>query len=321
MTTSLDKLNDSLDKHYDVFIASASFEDRCFSVLNSIKESVEFTHKLVSASIHHRQLIQKNLDIFVESGFHSFDISNTSQIKTVTNLVTEIHKVVKDKPDASFLIDLTTFTRQTILILMRLLRNGLSSKNKVKFLYSPAKEYSPGLSDERKWLTRGILEVNSVFGFSGIIRPSRPYHLIILMGFEVERASSLIAAYEPSKITVGYANKTDSMPEHYEINKLKFDELLSEFPNAESFEFSCKNVLVCEKEILKVVEKHKEHNVVISPMNNKISTVSSALAAFDNDEIQLAIPVPVIYNFEYSIPGTTCHLLDMPNFIKENIFS
>lgn len=137
------------------------------------------------------------------------------------------------------------------------------------------------------------------------------------MGFEVERASSLINAYEPSKITVGYARKSDSiLDEHYEFNKQKFDELLSEFPFAESFEFSCVNVSDCEKDILSQVNKHNGYNVIISPMNNKISTVACALSAFENEEIQLAIAIPALYNFEYSIPGDCCHILEMPDFVK-----
>ena len=60
---------------------------------------------------------------------------------------------------------------------------------------------------------------------------SRPYHLIILMGYEVERASTLISVYEPSRITIGYAKKIDSIDDkHYELNKKRFAELLDEFP-------------------------------------------------------------------------------------------
>jgi hypothetical protein len=321
MVTLLNNIKDLLKEHYDVFITSASYEERSLSVLTSIGNKVSFGQKIVSLSVPHKELIKENLFVFEQMGFTITNVNNTNQIETVNNLIRNINGVLYKNPKASFLIDITTFTRQTLLILFRLLRNSLTQVNEIQFIYTPAKEYSVGLPYEDKWLTRGILEVNSVFGYSGIIRPSRPYHLIILMGFEVERASSLITAYEPTKITVGYASKDDSISEdHYQYNKLKFDELLSEFPYAESFEFSCVNVLNSKLEVLKQAKKHHGYNVIVSPMNNKISSLSCALAAFDNNEIQIAIAIPAIYNYKnYSLPGDTCYLLDMPDFIKTTV--
>ena len=317
MKLSLDTVKNSLKKHYDVFIASVSYEERSMSIINAIDAEIKFDCKLVSLSTPHKDLIKDNLSVFQKKGFTVVEVNNSNQIETVTNFVLHLNSILEKKPKASFLIDITTFTRQTLLILLRLLRNSLTKKNQIQFLYTPAKEYSVGLPYKDKWLTKGILEVNSVFGYSGIIRPSRPYHLIILMGFEVERASSLITAYEPSKITVGYARKNDSIAdEHYELNKQKFDELLVEFPFVESFEFSCVKVSDCEEDILMQAKKHSGYNVIVSPMNNKISTVACALAAFDNDEIQLAIAIPALYNLDYSIPGDSCHIIEMPDFIK-----
>lgn len=318
MVTPLDNLNKSLSGYYDVFIASASYETRSLSIMKELLKHNNFTYKYVSYSLPHSSLIQDNLSIFIENGFTPIEVNNTNQIETVNNLVSLLNTVLIENPNSSFLVDISTFTRQTLLILLRLLRNSLSSNNKIKFLYTPAKEYSIGLSYADKWLTRGVLSVSSVFGFSGIIKPSRPYHLIVLMGFEVERALALVEAYEPSKITIGYAKKCDSVSEeYYELNKNKFEQLLSEFPIAKSFEFSCINVKNSKNELLSQVQKYNDYNTVISPMNNKISTVACALAAFDNDAIQLAIALPAIYNhINYSIPSDKCYLVEIPNFIK-----
>lgn len=316
MVTSLDRLKESLRKDYDVFISSASFEKRSLSVYQAIYEDVKIAYKLVSVSEHNKDLTKDTLDFFLNHEFELFEISNTNQITTVLNFSNVLSPVLENKTDASFLIDITTFTRQTLLILMRLLRNVLTETNEITFLYVPALEYSPGFSDENKWLTRGILQVDSVFGYSGIIRPSRPYHLIILLGFEVERAISMIASYEPSKITVGFANEKSSNPKHYTINRQRFDKLLAEYPNAEPFEFTCDDVSICKSEILDLVNSQRGYNVVVSPMNNKISTAASALAAFENKEIQIAIAIPAIYNINYSVGASECHILDFPGFFR-----
>lgn len=320
MKILLNDLKNSLNKHYDVFLASASYEDRSLSIMKAIENEIKIDKKFVSLSIPHKALIQKNLELFRSDNFEIIEIDNTDQIKSAINLMVPLSNVLEDNPKASFILDISTFTRQTLLILFRLLRNNLTRKNQIKFLYTPAEDYSIGLPYEAKWLTKGISQVNSIFGYSGVIRPSRPYHLIILMGFEVERASSLISAYEPSKITVGYASENDSVSNsHYQLNIQKFDELLSEFPYAESFEFSCIDVLKSKSDILEQTKKHIDYNVIVSPMNNKISTVSAALAAFENNEIQLAIAIPAIYNYDnYSIPSDYCYILEMPDFIKDN---
>lgn len=317
MVTSLANLNKSLSEHYNVFMASASYEDRSLSIMEQL-EYINFNHKFVSYSSPHSFIIQDNLSIFKKNDFTPIEVNNTNQIETVNNLLSVLNSVLSEDPNSSFLIDISTFTRQTLLILLRLLRNSLSSNNKIQFLYTPAKEYSIGLSYADKWLTRGVLGVSSVFGFSGIIKPSRPYHLIVLMGFEVERALALIESYEPSKITIGYAKKCDSVSEEfYELNKNKFEQLLSEFPIAQPFEFSCINVEDSNKELLLQVQKYDDYNTVIAPMNNKISTIACAQAAFVNSAIQLAIALPAIYNYKnYSIPSDKCYLVEIPNFIK-----
>ena len=317
MVTSLANLNKTLSGHYNVFIASASYEDRSLSIMQVLK-LCNFDHKFVSYSAPHSSLLQDNLSVFNKNDFTSIEVNNSNQIETVKNFMTIFNSVLAENRESSFLIDISTFTRQTLLILLRLLRNSLSSDNIIQFLYTPAKEYSIGLAYADKWLTRGVLGVNSVFGYSGIIKPSSPYHLIILMGFEVERALALIEAYEPSKITIGYAKKCDSVSdEYYELNKNKFEQLLSEYPIAQSFEFSCKNVEDTKNELLLQVQKYDDYNTVISPMNNKISTVACAQAAFDNSAIQLAIALPALYNHaNYSIPSDKCYLVEIPNFIK-----
>jgi hypothetical protein len=318
MTTSLANLPSHLSKQYDVFIASASFEDRCLSIVNAIDNEIAFVNKIVSANESHKDLIKKNLEVFEQKGFSVVPIDIGNQLSTANGILLALNSALELKPNASFLIDITTFTKQTLLILLRLLRNVLNTSNSIQLLYTPAKDYSIGLPYEEKWLTRGVIGVNSVLGYSGIIRPSRPYHLIILLGYEVERAAALINAYEPTRISIGYAKQHDSISkEHHDLNRNKILELLSEFPYADPFEFSCGVVEECINDISKQIEKHKSFNVVLSPMNNKISTVACALTAFSLKEVQLAIAIPGVYNFNnYSESSYNCSLLEVPGFLK-----
>ncbi len=314
-------IHKKLQKEYDIFIVSSSFEERGLSVTRNINNQIKFRKKIVIAELNNRNCIQSNLDIFHnEFGFEIVETDSFDQLQTVDNLLFKINEVLKENDGSSFLIDITTFTRQNLLILIRLLRNNLSNnKNKVQCLYSIAGDYAIGLEEDEKWLSKGVMSVHSIFGYVGSMLPSRPYHLIILMGYEVERAASLIEAYEPSKITVGFASKESSLSDkHYALNKKRYENLLEEFPMAEKFEFSCSSIESVEM-FLSQARKYPNHNVVITPMNNKISTLFLAAASFENKDIQLAIAIPMIYNYNgYSSPGNDCIIIDANSFLLKD---
>lgn len=313
----LEELYRHLENEYDVFIVSASYENRCLSIPEHLLSNIKFKHKIASISIPHKELIEPNKKKIQSLGFNFIEIDNNKQLYSAEAIMKPIGDILHEKPDASFLIDITTFTRQTLLILLRLLRNVLTKKNKLHLVYSPAKEYSIGLPFNEKWLTLGVLGVSSVYGFAGLMRPSSSYHLIILMGYEVERAMSLIDYYEPAKISIGYARQKDSMSDElYNLNIQRFEQLREEYPSADNFEFSCSDVKECTKEIISVVRSHKNYNTVIAPMNNKISTVACAYAGFEDKYLQIATAIPAIYNSaNYSTPSDSCFIVDSHNLI------
>lgn len=74
------------------------------------------------------------------------------------------------------------------------------------------------------WLSRGVKDVRSVLGFPGTMLPSRKLHLIILTGFEVERASEVILRYRPASMSIGLGAKEQSISDsHHSKNKEFFD--------------------------------------------------------------------------------------------------
>jgi hypothetical protein len=318
---TLTSLHENLEKHYDVFIASASFEVRSLSITKNIFSKIEFGRKIILAETYNRDYIQIHLDKFkTDYDFEIVDTNSLNQLETVDNILVVINDVLHKNPNSSFLIDITTFTRQNLLILVRLLRNNLfKTKNSLVCLYAKASDYAVGLPEEEKWLSKGVMSVHSIFGYVGSMLPSKPYHLIILMGYDVERAVSLIEAYEPSKITIGIGSEESSLSKnHYELNKRRYNELLEEFPTAENFEFSCSSVESVDI-ILSQVKKYPNYNVVITPMNNKISTLFLASASFKDKNIQIAIATPLVYNYTgYSSPGTECFIIDANEFLLKD---
>ncbi|HAL81670.1 MAG TPA: hypothetical protein DCO83_05065 [Mucilaginibacter sp.] len=61
MTIPLNQLKSVLKKHYDVFVASASYEKRSLSIMTAIINDIGFSHKIVSVSIPHKKLMVDNI--------------------------------------------------------------------------------------------------------------------------------------------------------------------------------------------------------------------------------------------------------------------
>jgi len=58
--------------------------------------------------------------------------------------------------------------------------------------------------------------------------------------------------------------------------------------------------------------------VLLAPMNNKMSTLGAALAAFQCEKIQVCYAPVLEYNFfHYASPGKTCYVVELPELLAE----
>lgn len=151
------------------------------------------------------------------------------------------------------------------------------------------------------------------------MRPQQATHLLVLVGYEYERASSLIETFEPSVISLGYGRSDDSR--HIDASR-RFDELLlecmSKYPKVRQFAFPCNDPWECKRAILEEVGAEQGYNAVIAPLNTKISAVGCALATMEDEDIQLCYAQPLRYNYEaYSLPGDSCYSFRIPELWKE----
>ena len=208
------------------------------------------------------------------------------------------------------MIDTTTFTREALLILVCFLKQSLKASDSVQFLYTHAKEYSIGDEYEDKWLSKGIREVRSVLGYPGDFLPSRRNHLIILVGFEDERAISLIRECEPALISLGLGDSTEAGTDvHQSTNEHRFARLKSYLDLTYDFIFKGYDAEGTYKILDDRVRAATELNTIIAPMNTKISTLAAASLALENKSIQICYAQASIYNYSrYSLPDDNFYL-------------
>ena len=304
----LGELAERVGRPIRTFVCSSSYEERCLSISMALGE----------AGVG-RAIVLKNVDIEevnenAERLVQHFgvrgalvEVDTGNPISSVQNMYSALGPVVaKEGPDG-IVVDITTFTHEQLLILLALLRR-LGVRD-LTCLYSGAAAYMTG---EKEWLSKGILGIRSVLGFSGDLNARVGVRLIVLVGFEWERAQRLIEAYDPVELSLGIGRQVDAIEDqHFLKNQKFFEELLIRYPHAKSFEFSCNDPQVTAQ-VLEEQCSNSALTPVVAPMNTKISTVGAALAAFRFPEIQLCYAQAAVYNSaSYSRPGKYFRMFDI----------
>jgi len=289
---------------FDYLFVSASFEQRSFIIPEIIKnlptiifynnnESsiIKTNATILSTSLENKNIIELNTDD---------PIHNYLEIFNLINIIGSTNKPI------NILLDSTTFTHETLLILIRLINFNSEKINSVYISYVGAREYSTNESDDEKWLSKGIKEIRTVIGYPGFSDPTKKNHLIILFGFESERTKKIIDEYEFEYVSLGFANIKESIQvNHQKINCDRHTALVKEY-KSDQFEFSLIDSNHVKQQLLDYInlQKFADMNTVIAPMNNKISTIGAGLAAIENPNIQITYAKPNIYNISgYSEPN------------------
>ena len=312
-TVNKNELNASLPVRIDLFLCSSSFEERCFSSVQSIsKERIQSS--LIFYNHDQKDEITTNalkLNALLPNS-SLVQIHSNDPVFTLNNIFKSIQ--IEEDRDINIVLDTTTFTHESLLILFKVINLKKSKKTNLFLIYNGAKEYSTNVHEpERKWLSKGVGNVRTIMGYSGFINPAQDNHLIVLFGFEVERTLRVIDIFEPNTISIGVAEQAYSInDEHYNINKQRHEDLKLLRPKLTDFSISLLNPLDTARQINEEIEKYKNCNIIIAPMNNKFSTIGSGIVAEENDNIQICYIPANIYNKDgYSTPSENFYVLKL----------
>ena len=309
----LDEVTNTIFATCELLICSASYEERSLSIPLSLKPTVPRS-----------VIVLKNVAVAGKGSEHAncivkhfspkakiFELKKSEAVRTADGLLDTITNQLSTATSNSICVDITAMTHETLLILFRLLDLLLEDefKDSVTYLYNPAEEYDPGQLPANKWLSKGVAHVGSVLGFSGNLLPSKRNHLVVLVGFEVNRAAELIDVFEPASMSFGFGDHSSISEEHRIVNEKKHELLSARYPNAENFKFSPTDAYQVRDQILFHAKIHSDKNLIVAPMNTKISTLGCALAALQNNSIQLCYASAITYNSgNYSTPSQECRL-------------
>lgn len=293
------KLSDLKDRteKYDVFLCSSSFEERCLAVARNIN----------------RDTVSKALICHYYGNNHKSDENFARLTDLFADKCKEI-KLLKSEPLSNYdelfsalvesecksvLFDISTFTRETLLIALMLFRQNVFSTIKLQLCYTPALRYSAQNDDQTKsWLSKGVNGIRSVVGYPGFSSSLKKTMMIVLVGLEVERAKLLIENYEPDKLLLGFAPEDESLNKKLaEANRGCFNELAQNVGDYGTFNFSCIDVNQTVDVLNQIIdENQKAYNIVISAMNNKLSTIAVAEVSLAHPEVQVCYASTNQYN-------------------------
>lgn len=247
--------------------------------------------------------------------FKKVDLRISDPLGTANTIYNEIIAAAESGSLDDSIIDITTFRREELLMLLHILRTlPPNVRRNCDLVYVGAGDMSGPLSGK-------VVSTRSVVGFAGVIWPSRPTRLVVLMGFEIPRARAIIESYEPKHLIIGRGRLSESINETlWRKNEQFFQELQSNYSNLEpNFEFSPRDPLEALAQLEKEVPISDKVNTVIAPLNTKLSTIGAGLFAQNHPEVQLCYAEVGSYNEEsYSTVGTDAYIFSLSKLFGEN---
>lgn len=289
-----------------IYLTCISFEDRSISLL---KQKYDNLYKIFAFSLNNQDKTEKNFETIttIYNGKLErikLDINDPIQSYKMISNTTKICVDLKKE----IIVDITTFTHDTLLMLMQCLKKA--GCKKVRYVYVGAEEYSIGDKFDSKWLSKGCKETRNVLGYAGKMNPSKQTCLIIFTGFESERTLGTISDLDAELIYIGdgltdnahvLSNKHISTMKYFED---LYGSLLSTRKGVRFFKFSPKDVNDVCKKLQEIINNTPNYNHIIVPLNTKISSLAIGIYALHNEDIQVSYSIPETYNVNaYSSAG------------------
>jgi len=202
-------------------------------------------------------------------------------------ILTEINKFITEEKidfgENKVILDVSTFNRQNLLIILRMLRKVLSVPD-IELIYTVPEEVNPELS-------RGAMGFANTPFFDGNFLIDKKKLLILLLGYEVDRPLLLWKELEPSRVILAEGFKP-TVEKFYERNR-KIVEELQKIIRAEVIQISADDPWKASYQLSDIFKRElPSYNIFVSPLNTKLQTIGLYLAWEKNPDIQITLSFP-----------------------------
>lgn len=297
-----DKIRPIRNNQDDFLIACASFEERTTAVAERLDEGYKVANSFVL------KYDEENLTNLRDVNFER--LMNKLQIhsESVSPIICDYHDPLDgifrlaelcenrkvELRNKKITIDMTTFTKQYLLVLLKFIEK--QKPKSVRLLYTEPEEYGT------KWgkpLSYGIIDIISVPTYGGHFYIEKESLLILLLGYEGDRAYTIWEKLTPHKtiILIGKPSFKNSWEGRVE----KFNEkLISKLPRDSVNYIPTLDPFSVGKSLSSLIEQHSHNfNIAISPLGPKPQVLGCYLSVRENFDVQIIYAIPKLYEERY----------------------
>ncbi len=293
-----------------LFIACASYEERTIGAVRNLSGLYSVQRCLICRSIEYKEKGQSPV-LFDEMTKRLSGCSGAQPREILFTLDDPIgfirqidHELVEHGASNSLVavtVDITTFPRQELMILLRYL-DSHPARGRIRLVYvEPTKYATESGREEARWLTRGVRSVHAVPGFCGIQYPQLSKLLIVILGHEGERTHITVRRHQPDQLVLLPQGEEQYHGGLSEIAGRENKNMISQF-GAESLwesRLPARGVVETVEAIGNIFERYKHtHNVFIAPNGTKLQLIGTYLVARKLVELQVTYATPVVYNWQ-----------------------
>ncbi|TET89579.1 MAG: hypothetical protein E3J35_09225 [Methanomassiliicoccales archaeon] len=193
--------NISGDEPDDVFVCCGSPEERCLGSVRRLAPDYESRAVfLIRYTDHRSSQREKNIDEMKEKldkvgELFEFVIDEDKPIPVINEIARELYRRIDSCEAPRVSIDISTIIKWHFLIMMKALDvRGICDK--IRFLYTEPKDY---ITDLFQPLSFGIHRIFPVPTYSGKYDLSKDILLVLLLGYEGDRALALFEEMDPTE--------------------------------------------------------------------------------------------------------------------------
>lgn len=294
-----------------------SFEDRSLAVADAmLTAGPELWLCLVNEDIEadvadmRRRAEQAASDAQVELRFLSSSKRNPI---VLADAMVEISREYAGDEGVSWVADVTTMTHEMLLVVVAAAEEIIPAWRDLRFVYNIAERYSGEDDVSEKWISRGIHDLRSVIGYPGERSPGEPTTLVALPGFDPERMRRVVEEIEPEHLLVGIARPQGQRHAWSAEKNHDIAMRLLDTRDGAVFEYAALDPFAAVDAVIEATQDI-QGNVLVAPLNSKISTVAIGALARRRPSWQLCYAPALIYNLDYATRSNcflSCSLTEM----------
>ncbi|MFC1941687.1 hypothetical protein ACFLWU_00520 [Chloroflexota bacterium] len=304
----------------DLFICCASFEERCLSI--TTKMGADFLTKfaiifVVEEPLYQKQVEQNMFRLQTElrkkttEGIFVISCQRENPVEGVKQLGDILKQCKLQAAGGPFItVDISGFTKIYLLELLHYL--AIDKDLGIPRILHTTQKYLPTR------LTRGIQQITTVPNYFGSPSPDKDTALVLLLGFEPERALAVWNQTNPARTIALITNPPrDGNLDYLKYAKQNNAELLSK-PSVEVRDMPADNPHAIKNMLVKIHEEIQDsYNMVIGPFGTKPQVVGVFLFCMEHHKAQVIYSFPATYTRSYlrRQPGETLLLPVAPDGI------